>query len=133
MYISLVEVLDIQGDAHIPRIYLNHETGEIEFSGRSIPEESMSFFNPILDWMKEYVENPASKTVVSVKLEYLNSGTHRAFLDILKVIARLKSSDHDLRVDWYYEEDDEYIIETAEEFEEIIKMRFNMIEVEELD
>jgi len=41
-------------------------------------------------------------------------------------------SDSSVSVKWYYEEDDEDMLEAGEDYEAIIDLSFEMIEVEEL-
>ena len=35
-----------------PKVILDVESGEFEFSGKSLPEDVTQFFNPILDYDK---------------------------------------------------------------------------------
>ena len=44
----------------------------------------------------------------------------------------MKTKGAEVLVNWYYEEDDEDMEEAGEDYQAIIKLPFNMIEVEEI-
>ena len=50
--------LFIEPTAKTPQIDLNHPTGELILSGRSIPENAAIIYEDILKWVTEYIKNP---------------------------------------------------------------------------
>ena len=103
--------------------------GHLELRGRSIPENSLDFYKPLLEWVDGYVRNAQPETIVHVQLEYFNTSSSKCLLDIFK---RLESVRSKVTVHWYYEQDDEDMLEAGEDYEAIINLSFKMIEVEEL-
>lgn len=128
-----MESLYIKGSLHTPFVDFNYSTGILEIRGRSIPEETLNFFNPLIHWMEKYIENPQPKTVVILKIEYLNSGSHTSVLVILKKLEELHkiNKNREVLIKWYYEEDDEYMMEAGEEFRDMLKIPFEIISVVE--
>ncbi|SDB89572.1 DUF1987 domain-containing protein [Williamwhitmania taraxaci] len=124
-----MELVNIEGTPKTPTISLNSETGSIEIKGRSIPENSIEFYKPIVDWLDEYAKSPKEKTVVSIQLEYFNTSSSKCILDVFKKLEALKKGKNDVVVNWYYEEDDEDMLEAGEDYESIIKIPFKMIEI----
>jgi len=124
-----MELVNIEGTPKTPTISLNSETGTIEIKGRSIPENSIEFYKPIVDWLDEYAKAPKEKTVVSIQLEYFNTSSSKCILDVFKKLENLKKGKNDVVINWYYEEDDEDMLEAGEDYESIIKIPFKMIEI----
>lgn len=124
-----MEELKIEGSAKTPTIEFNG-SGELLLKGRSIPENSIEFYKPILDWIENYGGSPKDKTVVNVQLEYFNTSSSKCILDVFKKLETL--SETAIEINWYYEEDDEDMLEAGEDYQAIIDIPFKMIEVEEL-
>jgi hypothetical protein len=103
-----------------PRIYLNKEKGIFEISGRSLPEDSADFYNPILEWVSEYRKTPNANTELVLKLEYLNTASSKFIQDILATFEGVDQA----RIVWYYMEDDESMEEIGRELAEIVEVPF---------
>jgi len=124
-----MEFMNIEGTPKTPTITLNPESGIIEIKGRSIPENSIEFYKPIVDWLEDYAKKPNEKTVVNIQLEYFNTSSSKCILDVFKKLENLEKDKNDVVVNWYYEEDDEDMLEAGEDYESIIKVPFKMIEI----
>jgi len=117
-----MELINIEGTPKTPTVSMNPSSGVVEIKGRSIPENSIEFYKPIVDWLEEYYQAPAAKTVVNVQLEYFNTSSSKCILDVFK-------KQKDVIINWYYEEDDEDMLEAGEDYESIIKVPFKMIQI----
>jgi hypothetical protein len=124
-----MELINIEGTPKTPTVSMNPSTGVIEIKGRSIPENSIEFYKPIVDWLEEYYAGPAVKTVVNVQLEYFNTSSSKCILDVFKKLENLKKNQKDVIINWFYEEDDEDMLEAGEDYESIIKVPFKMIQI----
>ena len=65
--------------------YIQIDKGEITIKGRSIPEDAFGFFDPVIKACSEYVEKPAKHTIISIHLDYVNSGSKKYLTNILTV------------------------------------------------
>jgi len=124
-----MELLNIDGTPKTPTVILNPNTGVIEIKGRSIPENSIEFYRSVVEWLDEYVKNPQPNTVVNVQLEYFNTSSSKCILDVFKKLEVLRKNQKDVIINWYYEEDDEDMLEAGEDYESIIKVPFKMIQI----
>ena len=124
-----MESLSIEGTNKTPSVKLDPESGVIEIKGRSIPENSIEFYRPIVEWLDEYAKNPNETTTVNVQLEYFNTSSSKCILDIFKKLESLKKARNEVVINWYYEEDDEDMLESGEDYESIIRVPFKMIEI----
>jgi len=126
-----MESISIEGTSKTPTVSLDPESGTIEIKGRSIPENSIEFYRPLVEWLDEYAKNPQKKTTVNVQLEYFNTSSSKCILDIFKKLESLKKARNEIIINWYYEEDDEDMLEAGEDYESIIRVPFKMIEIVE--
>lgn len=120
-----------EGTSKTPSIRFDAEQGVVEMKGRSIPENSTEFFKPLVDWLDEYADNPAKNTIVNIHLEYFNTSSSKCILDIFKKLEAIHKAKNNVMVYWYYEEDDEDMLEAGEDYESIIRVPFKMIEIVE--
>ena len=124
-----MEDLKHEGSAKTPVVEFS-SNGELLLKGRSIPENSIEFYKPLIEWLESYSESPNSTTVLSVQLEYFNTSSSKCILDVFKKLESVSGSE--ITVTWHYEEDDEDMLEAGEDYEAIIDLPFEMIEVEEI-
>jgi len=68
-------------------------------------------------------------TEVNVQLEYFNTSSSKCILDVFKKLEAIHKSGNEVIINWYYEEDDEDMLEAGEDYESIIRIPFKMIEV----
>jgi hypothetical protein len=114
-----------------PEIKCELDTGTFYISGRSIPENSIEFYTPLFDWLDSYVENPKEKTEINVELEYFNTSSSKCLVEVFRRLEKIKNKGQEVAINWFYEEDDEDMEESGEDFKEIINIQINMIEMEE--
>ncbi len=128
----MIATLNLESSAKTPSVSFDGATGKLELRGRSIPENSIEFYKPLNDWIEEYGQSPLEVTEVDIKLEYFNTSSSKCILDLFKKLEKLNGEQTEVRVNWYFEEDDEDMQEAGEDYQAIIKLPFNMIEVEEI-
>ncbi|MFO7842781.1 MAG: DUF1987 domain-containing protein [Bacteroidales bacterium] len=124
-----MESISIEGTPKTPTVDFNADTGIIEIKGRSIPENSIEFYRPLVEWLDDYSNNPQKLTTVNIQLEYFNTSSSKCILDVFKKLESIKKARNDVVINWYYEEDDEDMLEAGEDYESIIRIPFKMIEV----
>lgn len=124
-----MENLKHEGSSKTPEVDFN-SSGELLLKGRSIPENSIEFYKPLIEWLEAYAESPSSTTVLSVQLEYFNTSSSKCILDVFKKLESVSGSE--ISIKWHYEEDDEDMLEAGEDYDAIIDLPFEMIEVEEI-
>ena len=124
--------LNMEGSPKTPTINFDESTGVLEVKGRSIPENSVEFYKPLNEWVEAYGKSPKAETIFDVKLEYFNTSSSKCILDLFKLLESLNGNGTEVKVNWYFEEDDEDMEEAGEDYQAIISLPFKMIEVEEI-
>ena len=124
-----MDTLKITGTQDMPTIVLDKEAGYFEISGKSFPADVTVFYKPIIDWLDDYAENPLAETVFNLKMDYFNTASSKVILDILYKLEDLSlAGDSKVLIKWYYPDDDEDMMETGEEYDEIVDVDFELIE-----
>jgi len=120
-----MEPLIIEGTEDTPAIILNSRENHFEISGRSLPEEVISFYSPVMVWLDRYAADPNDKTVFILKLDYINSASQRAIHEILTTMEKIKIRGKGVEIEWYFVEDDDEMKETGEEYSELVDIPFS--------
>lgn len=107
-----------------PEVTLDKERGRFEFYGKIMPENPKEFFEPILNWFRQYVENPNNETQVVFKLDYFNTAASKKIIEILSMLQHIHQNNNKVLVNWYYRSIDEDMLESGETFSEIIHIPF---------
>jgi len=126
-----MDPIKIEGTPKTPTINFSAETGVLEIKGRSIPENAVEFYKPMVDWIGAYGDQAKPATQVNVQLEYFNTSSSKCILDVFKKLESINSKTS-ITINWHYEEDDEDMLEAGEDYQAIINIPFKMIEMEEM-
>lgn len=123
----------LDGTPKTPTVHFNSTTGLLELRGRSIPENSIEFYKPLIDWIDQYAHAPRPLTQLRVQLEYFNTSSSKCILDLFKRLEAVRNSGNEVQVLWHYEADDEDMLEAGEDYQAIIKLPFTMVQIQEVD
>lgn len=113
-----------------PSVYFDAINGNLKIEGRSIPENPSVFYEPLLNWINEYFQTASNaSTKLDIKLDYINSGSSKSILSLLKAIKVFCDNGKNCQVNWHFEEDDESIRDLGRHFKSLLKMPFNLVEI----
>jgi hypothetical protein len=94
--------LIIEQTPKTPQIDLNQLTGDLLLYGRSIPENATKLFEPVLNWVAEYILEANTTTNLRLDLEYFNTASSIYLAKILKVLTRIKVPEYVLIIHLYF-------------------------------
>ena len=119
--------LVMEGTAKTPSISFSSDSGNLSIGGRSIPENSAEFYQPVYDWLDQYALKPAPVTSITIQLEYFNTSSSKCLLDIFRKLEALhKSERSEVNVMWMYEEEDEDMLEAGDDYRTIVLLPFEL-------
>jgi hypothetical protein len=123
------EYVELPPTERTPEIVLDRsgEEGRIKFTGRSLPDDARSFYQPIITWIDDYFHDPNESTIISFDLEYFNTSSSKMLLEIIRKLRELEKQNKKIRVEWYYLEDDEDILESGVTFQDLSNVEFDFI------
>lgn len=103
-----------------PEILLDYHTGVLKIEGTAGSQQAHDLFNLVMQHLKQ---NPGKITNVEIKLDFFDTSSSKWLLDILKYIEKNGGA----KVRWYYEEDDEDMMEAGEDYAAIINVKFDIV------
>lgn len=130
-----MEKLLIEPTGNSPRIVLDPENKNFEFSGESRPENVRKFYLPILEWLETFTKEQEElkegdrtpELLCQFNFEYFNSTSAKYILDIFKSLNAISALGIGLDIKWLYEEDDEDMLEVGQEMSRMSKLSFEYI------
>lgn len=117
----------LPGTDESPEVVLDKGTNEFKFLGKSLPEDVKEFYDPIHQWIEDYVVEPNEDTIVEFNMEYFNSASSKQILDILERFAVLAENGKKIMVKWHFMEDDEDMEDAGESYADIVEVPFELI------
>ena len=106
--------LHIKDTVNSPEIITNYTNNEIAIKGESYPENPFKFYEPLIEFLDEYVK-VKKKLYLSIHLIYYNSSTAKVFYDIFDII---HEASLEVEVQWIYSENNELALENGEDYAE---------------
>jgi hypothetical protein len=97
-----MDELIIEQTPKTPQIDLNQLTGDLLFYGRSIPENATKLYEPVLNWIAEYILTASPTTNLRLDLEYFNTASSIYLAKMLKVLTRIKVPEYVLIIHLYF-------------------------------
>jgi len=121
--------LIIEKTVSTPNIDFDYNMKKLRISGESFPENAAKFYEPIMKWIKEYLNQIVEEeTKVEFEIIYFNSSTSKIFMTIFSLFDEEVERGKNMTVDWIASEDNDIAIECGEEFKEDLEcIPFNIV------
>lgn len=110
-------ILHIEKTQLTPLIQFDASTSTLLFEGESRPENVKKFYDPVIDWITNYLETQPAQTELKLdlKFEYLNSASIKYIYDILVVFEKYVTK-HKITTTWYYVPEDDLMLENGQDY-----------------
>jgi hypothetical protein len=112
--------------ADSPKILLKERLKKIEISGRSRMTDPAQFYEDLRQKLESHFYEFRKTLIIDFKFDYLNSGSSKWLYYILRSLQNLTKNEGLIEINWYYEEDDEVILEAGEVLESLLKIPFHI-------
>lgn len=122
----IIRELHILPTNNTPEVILN-PGGIIKIKGRALVVNKAEVSEQIMNWIENYLIDPSETTKVFIAFEYLNSFSTSILVSILKRLSQTIQHPRKLVIQWYYEEDDEDILERGEYISETYNIPIEFI------
>ncbi len=120
-------IILLEGTEDTPKVILDPENNIFEISGRSLPEDAVLFYQPLIDWLDELEKTPIDNMNFSFKLEYFNTASSKIILDILIKLQEIYEAGTSITVKWYNLENDEDMEEAGEEYSDLVDVPIELV------
>ncbi len=121
-----MDSLFIKPTADTPQVTFE-ATGDLTMHGRSLPENPNEFYNPLLKWAESC---NIADIRFNLRLEYFNTSSSKLIFILLKKFIE-NPSVKNIVVKWHYETGDTDSLEMGQQYESLLKIPFEYIEVAE--
>ena len=108
-----------------PLVILDPDKKKFEIIGVSVPQDGRDFYQPVLDWLKEYNEDPLELTEFVFNLDYFNISSSKMILFVLYKLQELQQKGKQVKIKWFYNDED--LFEVGQDYEYISKLDFVFI------
>lgn len=122
-----MEALRIQETHKTPEVLFDPKNEVFEIKGKSIPDDAELFFESILSWIEDYVSNPNENTIIKIDLEYFNISSSKRILFMFYKLNELKEKGKNIKIIWYYNEEDEDMFEVGQDYAFMVKIPFDFV------
>lgn len=107
-----------------PLVSFDHESGKCLIKGKSLPEDVVAFYQPLIDWLKEYEGSENKDLEFTFNLVYFNTASSKQILDMIIAIEGIKEAGKKVLVKWYSVEEDEEMQDAGHEYAEMVDVPF---------
>jgi hypothetical protein len=111
--------LIIEETVYTPKVQFLAD-GNLSIVGKSLPEDTSKFYQPLVDWV---VECSLGQLNITVRLDYMNSSSAHHISKLL-LSAKDNACIKECNVEWYYESDDEDSLDFGKELEYLTDFNF---------
>ncbi len=115
---SRIKDLKIPRSKTTPEIFLSAKSSKFIFKGPCYPINAAEFFKPVIDWLKEYAQNPRNFSIFKFYLTIINSSSLKELTNIMQILSEI-NKENVVIVKWYYTTGDESIFEIGQNFKEL--------------
>lgn len=111
-----------------PSVDILSEEHRIVVSGPSRLEDPTSFYEEFNKLLETCLVDFKTYTYLDFHITYINSSSSKWLLHILKGLQVVFQGKKIITVNWYYDSDDDAMLEAGEVFQELLSFPFNIIE-----
>ncbi|GAB7081286.1 DUF1987 domain-containing protein [Megalodesulfovibrio paquesii] len=113
-----MEDLIIKGAKSSPAIEFLAASGTLSIRGESYPEHAVKFYEPVLHWIREFLETQALPLQLTMDIVYFNSSSSKILMNLFDMLEEAAAGGREIQVVWRYHEENEIAQECGEEFKE---------------
>ena len=126
-----MEKVFIEPTRTTPLVNFDPDEGLLEVKGRSSPENSIQFYQQVLDNLDEFARSGGESMVANMAFEYFNTSSSKCLFDVFKRLNKISESGRDITINWYFEEGDDDMMEAGEDYSDLLDLDFNFYEIDE--
>ncbi len=128
-----MEPLIIEATPKTPKVVFDPNEDYYEISGRSLPENVVKTYDPVINWIERNLANAKGEIVMNFRMDYLNSASAKMISLILTKLEELYASGIKITVKWFYNTDDDDIQSEGEIYQMLKKVPIKLEGIEEED
>jgi hypothetical protein len=120
------KVLKINATEDTPKVIFDSVNNEFSISGRSLPEDAYEFYKPVIQWMREYLEQSHATVKLNLNLDYFNSSSVKQIMSLMLLLEEPAKRGTEAKVIWHYSTEDELMEIKGQEFKSLLNVPFEL-------
>ncbi|MEM6641790.1 MAG: DUF1987 domain-containing protein [Bacteroidota bacterium] len=129
MFLDSTGSFVIESTKTTPYVSFTSSKKLLEIKGVSSPDNTPVFYSPVFTFLESIASYDIQHLNVCFSLLYFNSSSAKAFYNILKRIKGLTGA-MTYKIDWFCDENDEDMIESVEDFMDLLDLDIRILETE---
>lgn len=121
--------LYIEATSVSPEIDFDIEALRFSIRGRSMPENTEKFYNPVTNWLNDNLRFQFVRANIDIALDYYNTGSFIRLMGLFNLLHELNDTGNEFCVRWICEAEDEDNVADGLSFKEVVKIPFEIIEL----
>ena len=118
-----MEALIIKKTNDTPGIVFDPASNLFEISHRSLPEDANGFYEPVFQWLSEFIDNPLPVVNFIFNMEYFNTASAKQIAKILLYLDKL-SQKSDVTIFWKYKKEDSDMQAAGLRYSKLLNVKF---------
>jgi hypothetical protein len=133
-----MKIIDIPKTDKTPEVILDDDKFFFQIKGNCLPENVREFSGRVLGNLDEFMKSMSTKDFrsgkapvfrINFRLGYFNSAAAKFLVDILLLSGNYAKEGSNIKVYWYFEEDDHDMLEAGEEISQMVDIPMEFITV----
>ncbi len=120
--------LAIKETGFTPSVKILGDEHRIVISGQSRLEDPAPFYEELIEVLDKNINDFKTSLSIDFFLSYINSSSSKWLFHILKGIQNKFAGKKLITINWYYDPDDESMLEAGEVFQSLLHIPFNLVE-----
>ena len=119
----------IRETLHTPRVRVFTDEKRITVAGHSRLEDPSIFYEEFMNLIEDCINDFKTIVTFDFKLNYLNTSSSKWLFHVLKNLQNRYQGKKIITINWYYELDDDAMLEAGEVYQSLLNLPFNLIAV----
>lgn len=124
----MMPVLFIEATKDTPRILFDAANNQFEITEKSLPEDAVGFFQPVFDWLNQYIDNPNPENTFNFHLDYYSTSTAKQLSKVFFLLEKL-SENANVKIIWKYQSGDVDMYNAGLRYQKMLNMDFEIVKV----
>lgn len=96
-------------------VNFNAKYGILDLSGSSYPDNSSEFFQPLYNWIEQYIKEVSNPIELNFRINYFNTSSSKCLYKLLSILQKYYQNQGQVSVTWHYNEGDDDILDAFKE------------------
>jgi hypothetical protein len=128
-YKIIKELVDIPARVDSPRILLDTYNSIFLIEGPSYPEDALEVYEIVLSWISQNNYQFDHPLNCEFNFQVLSSASRKLILEILVELEKAHNRNKNIRILWYYNQEDDDMKEAGEDLMTNVDLPFDIISI----